>query len=289
MKNFFLINKCPASRRRQKGQSLVEMAISLIVLVPLAASVMLLGQFIHIKLQTQAAAREAAWAATVDPALANAGLPDITTEQTRLRLHQFADANTALRSNGTGLPQFADPMLTTFAGNPLLSPNDLTLTVYQQKAAPSYLDAALNIVGGALNTLPPNKQGLVTAEVHANTAKILSRSGVPLAFLGSLADQRLDFSAATVLLTDAWDAAGGGETLNGQPAGGQYANRTVRGVIEPMVPSSRLGGGAISAIHTAAGLLGSIPLMKDILTPNFDKFELGRTAPDVVPDDKLVK
>lgn len=284
-----------ARRRRQYGQSLVEMAIALTVLVPLAAGVMLLGQFIHIKLQTQNAAREAAWAATVDPALATASLPNRTQEEARLRQHQFANANTALRSGGASPAQLPDPMLTTFAGNALLKPGDLTLAVYHQQAAPSYLDAALISIGGTLaklhlnNTLPPNSQGLVTAEVRANTQKILGHGGAPLMFLGSLAGRRLDFSSRTVLLADPWDAAGSGETLNGQQSGGAYANRTVRGVITPLVPTTWLKGGFKSAILSSVHLLGSIPLMDQLITPGLNNFEMGRTAPDVVPVDKLVK
>ncbi|ACX97124.1 TadE family protein [Halothiobacillus neapolitanus] len=278
-----------SNRHKQRGQSLVEMAISLTVLVPLAMGVMLLGQFIHIKLQTQNAVREAAWAATVDPALATAVIPSKTTEETQLRQHQFADADSALLSGGSAPAGFPDPMLTTFAGRPLLNPSDLTLKVYQQQASPSYLDQAISMLGNALSdTLPPNRQGLVTAEVHANTQKILSTDGSPLQFLGGLVNKRMDISAKTVLLADTWDAAGGGETLNGQSAGGAYANRTVRAVIQPMVPSTWLGS-LSSVINGAAKLLGSIPLINDLLTPNMDHFEMGRTAPDVVPVDKLVK
>jgi hypothetical protein len=283
-----------SGHHRQRGQSLIEAAIALAVLVPLAAGVMLLGQFIHIKLQTQNAAREAAWAATVDPALATGGIPNTATEQPRLRQHTFADANRPLYSGGQGPAQFADPMLTTFAGNPLLKPGDLTLRVYQQQTSPSYLDQAINTIGRTLsqlhlnNTLPPNRQGLVTAEAHASTQTILSRAGRPLNFLGSLAGKRLDFSAKTVLLTDPWDAAGGGETLNGQAAGGAYTDRTVRGVIKPLVPTTWLSGLG-SGVRSVAGVLANIPLIGDVVFPNVDHFEMGRTAPDVVPVDKLVK
>lgn len=267
------------------------MVIALTVLVPLAAGVMLLGQFIHIKLQTQSAAREAAWRATVDPALAVAGLPNRAQEEARLRQHRFADANEALSSDKDAPSQFSDPMLTTFAGNALLKPGALTLAVYQQQVAPSFLEKAINKITSTLSsfglsdTLPPNKQGLVTAQVHANTQKILGDAGTPLMFLGGLSEHGLDFSAKTVLLTDPWDAAGGGETLNG----GTYANRTVRGVIKPLVPTTWLKGEFKSAILDLVRLLGSIPLMDKLVTPGVNNFELGRTAPDVVPVDKLVK
>lgn len=272
----------------QQGQSLVEMAIVLMVLVPLAVGVMLLGQFIHIKLQTQNAAREAAWQAAVDPALANSNLPSLAVEQNRLRLHQFADATKALQSGtGGGVPsQFADPMLTTFAGEPLLKPSELILAVYKQQSSPSYLDKLIGMVPS--KSLPPNKRGLITAEVHAKTEQILNSNGGVLTFVGALANRHLDFSAKTVLLADAWDASGSGESLNGAEAGGAYHNRSVRSVISPMVPTEWVGKGVGSLIIGVAKVLGKIPLINDVLTPNFDHFEFGRAAPDVVPEDKLV-
>lgn len=271
---------------RQQGQSLVETAVALMVLVPLVAGVMLLGQFMHIKLQVQNAAREAAWQATVDPALADAGLPSLAEEQNRLRQHQFSDPNKTLQSN-TGLPsQFADSMLTSFAGEPLLKPDELTLAVYQQQPSPSYLDTLIGMVPS--NSLPPNKKGLITAEVHARTEQIFNSDGKILSFVGDLANRHLDFSAKTVLLADAWDASGGGESLNGAEAGGAYHDRSVRAVISPMVPTEWAGSGVSSMITDAATLLAKIPLINDVLTPNFDHFEFGRAAPDVVPEDKLV-
>jgi hypothetical protein len=272
------------ARSRQQGQSLVEMAIALMVLVPLAASVMLLGQFIHIKLQTQSAAREAAWQATIDPTLAYSSLPALIVEQDRLRLHQFADAAIALQSNANVPSQFSDPMLTSFANMPLLKPKELTLAVYKQQPSPSYLDTLI----GMVPSLPPNKKGLITAEVHAKTEQILGSSGNVLTFVGDWANRHLDFSAKTVLLADAWDASGSGESLNGAEAGGAYHNRSVRGVISPMVPTEWGGNGVSSMITDVATLLGNIPLIDEVLTPNFDHFEFGRAAPDVVPGDKLV-
>src|SRR5690349_21385693 len=82
-------------RRRQAGQSLVEMAVALIVLVPLAAGITLLGQYVHVKAQTQAAARQAAWQATVQPGYA---MPSAGAVQTSLRVRQFTAADAPLRS-----------------------------------------------------------------------------------------------------------------------------------------------------------------------------------------------
>ena len=277
----------------QRGQSLVEMAVALIVLVPLAAGVMLLGQYIHIKQQTQAAAREAAWAATVDPALADTQLPDQASVQTELRSRQFADAKTAIRSKASAPARFGDTMLTTFADQELLKTSGLSLAVYQQESAPSYLDQGLDLIGKAAKTLgnlPPNTKGLVTAEVHARPEKIVGTDGSPLAFLDPLDTMQLDFSARTVVLADTWAASGGGELANGKEAPqAAFSNRTVRNVIKPLVPTSWLGDKSDDVLNDVIHVLGKIPLIDQIFTPGLDQFELGRMAPDVVPTDKLVK
>lgn len=273
--------------RHQRGQSLIEMAIALIVLVPLAVGVTLLGQYMHIKQQTQAAARQAAWAATVDPALARQGLPNRSTTERKLRAWQFADAHDKLTSAGAAPTHFGDSLLTTFAGQELLKPQALSLNVYKQESSPGYLDKAMAIVGKAAKTLgnlPPNTKGLVTAEAHARPEKITGSNGSPLAFLDPLDTMQLDFSAHTVLLADTWDAAGAGENLEGKDTGG---DRTVRHIIRPLVPTTWLGSSFDDVTNKVINILGKIPIVNDIFTPGFDKFELGRTAPDVVPADKL--
>ncbi|MHB1057456.1 MAG: TadE/TadG family type IV pilus assembly protein [Rhodanobacter sp.] len=280
------------SARRQRGQSLVEMAVACIVLVPLVAGVMLLGQYIHIRQQTQAAARQAAWAATVDPALADAGLPARAAVQTAVRARQFADGKAAIKSQAKAPAAFGDTMLTTFANQPLLKSSGLTLSVYKQEKAPTFLDGALGTVAKAtkaLGNLPPNPQGFVTAEVHAKPEKLKGADGRALAFLDPLDSAQLDFSARTVLLADAWSASGGGERKNGEEASGAMYNRTVRHVIRPLVPTSWLGNKADDVISDVIGVLGKIPIVNDLFTPNFDEFQLGRMAPDAVPTDKLTR
>jgi hypothetical protein len=50
-----------------------------------------------------------------------------------------------------------------------------------------------------------------------------------------------------------------------------------------------IGSSLDSGISSIVNVLGHVPLVDDLFTPGFDKFELGRTSPDVVPSDKLVK
>ena len=277
--------------RTQRGQSLVEMAVALIVLVPLAAGVMLLGQYIHIKQQTQAAAREAAWAATVDPALAKTQLPDQARVQAEMRSRQFADPKAAIRSDESAPSKFGDAMLTTFANQELLKTSGVSLTVYKQEAPPDYFNQGLNAIGkltGSLGKLPPNTQGLVTAEAHARPEQIVGTNGSPLKFLDPLDTMQLDFSARTVLLADAWSAAGGGEDKEGE-AVYDPSGRSVRSVIRPLVPSTWAGSDFDGGFNKVINFLGDIPIVKDVFTAGWKHFHFGRTAPDVVPADKLVK
>lgn len=277
---------------RPRGQSLVEVVVAMLVLAPLSVGVMLMGQYIHLQQVTQLAAREAAWAATVDPALIGQRLPDTNALQVKLRSDQFAPANQAVRSNVKLPSQYADPMLTTFAGKTLLQTSDLSLTNYSQASSPSVIGKVVAPVGDVLktfglkNSLPPNKQGLVTAQVTATSQQVLNSVGRPVAFLGATATERFAFSAKTVLLADSWDAAGGGESLYGDAESGVNANRTVRATISPMVPSTWLGK-FTGTVNGAVKVLEHVPFLSQIIGLT-SPFELGRTAPDVVPVDKLV-
>jgi hypothetical protein len=269
--------------------------VAMLALAPLSAGIMLIGQYIHMQQTTQLVAREAAWAATVDPALLNQRLPEANILQARLRADQFAPANQPIHSNAATPSRYADPMLTTFAGKTLLQMADLSLVSYSQTSSTSDIGKAVDSVGGVLdmfglkNSLPPNKQGLVTAQVTATSQQVLNSAGSPVAFLGGTASERFVFSATTVLLADSWDAAGGGETLDGDAVQGAKANRTVRATISPMVPSTWLGK-FTGVVNGAVKLLESVPGLNQIMgmTPHDSQFELGRTAPDVVPVDKLV-
>lgn len=282
-----------AAGRAQRGQSMVETLIGLLTLAPLAAGIMLIGQYSHISMQTELAAREAAWAAADDPALARASLPPKAAESQALRTRTFALPGASIKTDSIVPNRFSDPVLYTFAGHGLLEPKHVTLT-YSQTHARTLVDESVNLAGGVLNhlghhfSLPPNANGLLTARVDARTDAVLGANGKVPPFLGSWAGTPIDYSAKTVLLADDWQAAGGGETLNGRSNGGAAGSRTVRRAIEPMVPSLWLPRSLRDMISVVAHVMGRIPLLNEVLTPGFDGYEPGRTAPDVVPTDKLV-
>lgn len=276
----------PSMNQGQRGQSLVEALVALIVLAPLAAGLTLVGQYLHIQQQTRAAAREAAWAATLQSRLHSNALPARAALEQRLRGHQFADLSAGLRLGGKPTKEFADPMLLAFTGNTLLKPENLRLAVYGEASAGSLIDS-LPIPASAL----PNAKGLVTAEVSVQTEKVLGRGGRALALLDLLDKTPPLFTARTVLLTDAWDAAGAGETASGEAIGGA-SRRVVRARALSIASAAVLGdlladslGPLIDGMH----ILGKIPFINTLFTAGFDKFQPGRTAPDVVPADRLVE
>lgn len=286
----------PLATRRQHGQALVEAVVSLIVLVPLAAGITVLGQYLHIQQQTRAAARDAAWTAATAPRLRSNALPARVEVQARLRARHFAAADATLRSGGVAPSTFDDPMLTTFAGRSLLKPEALTLDVYRQDSEPGFLAGALEMLSKAnpLGDPRPNAEGLITAEVHLKPEKILDRDGNALSFLDPLDRMQLDFSAKTVLLADAWDAAGGGETRSGDDISGA-SKRTVRNMVERLTPAAALGdndstlGKIMGAFTKGLLVLDKIPIIGELFTAGLGNYQPGRTAPDVVPADRLVK
>ena len=278
--------------RIQHGQSLVEMAIACIALVPMFIGVMLLGQYTHLRQQTQAAARTAAWDATVSPNIVNnvGGLPSQGGEQDRMRALHFGKPGATLRAT-TASAQLQDPMLTTFAGRPLVLASNVTLGTYTNSKSPGILETALGPVSTVtkstgLGPFPPDGSGLITAEVHAKPEHLTDSSGHALAFLDPLDTLDLDFHGRTVLLADAWNANGPGENANGN---GTNVLRSVRNAIKPLTPADWIGSSWDNGISSVVQVLGKLPLIDDLITPGFDKFEPGKTAPDVVPSDKLVR
>ena len=278
--------------KKQHGQSLVEMAIACVVIVPMFLGVMLLGQYMHLREQTQAAARTAAWDATVSPSLVNkvGGLPSQGDEQDRMRALQFGTAAAKL-TNITATQKLQDPMLTTFAGRDLVLTQNVTLSTYTNSQSPGGMEKALNAYGAltqglGLGTFPPDGNGLITSEVHVKPEHLTDAAGRALTFMDPLDTMDLDFYGRTVLLADAWNANGSGEDGSGNPTG---TFRSVRTELRPLVLSNLLGNAVNSGIGSMVRILGKIPLVDNLITPGFDQFQPGRTAPDVVPSDKLVK
>lgn len=256
--------------------------------------VMLLGQYMHLRQQTQAAARSAAWDATVSPDIVNSNgsVPSRAREQDRMRALQFGKVDTGMR-NVTARATLQDPMLTTFAGHDLVLTRKVSLATYtngKSPAASAVLLGPLSKITGAtgLGSFPPDDDGLITAEVHVQPERITTTSGSPATFLDPLDTLDLNFYGRTVVLADTWNADGSGENSKGK-ADGLGLRRSVRSTIKPLAPSDWAGNTFDNGINAFVGLLEVLPIVKDLITPGFGNLEIGKTAPDVIPSDKLVR
>jgi TadE-like protein len=285
-------SRLSVGRSRQRGQSLVEIAIACIVLVPMFLMVALLGQYIHVRQQAQASARVAAWDASVSPEMVNrtGGLPSTAGEQARMRAMQFGKVDTRLTTRTAGGSTLDDPMLTTFAGRDLVLARNVTLDTYKSDASPApmskVLDKLGSLAGGiGLDGIPPDKRGLITADVSARTEHVLGRDGRTLAALDPLASMDLTFHGRTVLLADAWDARGPGENTDGK--GKNDIARTVRHTIKPLAPFTAIPDSLSSGFESVMNVISAIPLVGTVF--GMKDFVIGKTAPDVVPADKLVR
>jgi hypothetical protein len=272
--------------RSQRGQSLVETAIACIALVPLFAGVMVLGQYIHLRQQTQAAARAAAWDAAVSPSIVQSagGLPSQSSELERMQALQFGKPGATLVKIAAP-SKLQDPMLTTFAGRDLVLARKVTLGTYTNTTSPGGLETTLNSVGEVakivgLGGFPPDSRGLITAEVHVAPEHLTDRSGHALKFLDPLDTMNLDFYGRTVLLADAWNANGPGEDGNGVEIN---VARSVRQAVRPLAPLDWVSS-AWKVIQPVTKLVSWVPLFGTHL----DQLEPGKMAPDVVPSDRLV-
>jgi len=278
--------------RFQRGQSLVEVAIACLVMVPLFAGVLLLGQYMHVRQATQASARAAAWDATVsNEVMTPGGLPPKATAQIRMQALQFGKAETTMKSI-TAPKTLDDPMLKTFAGRDLVLANKVVLKTYSNDKSPALDEKLLASIGGVtkavgLGSFPPDNNGLITAEVHVTPEHLQGSDGRSLKFLDPLDSMDLDFHGRTVLLADAWNAQGSGEDAVGR--GNKDVPRSVRAAIRPLVLSEMLGDKFDNAFSTVVGIFGSIPGLNDVWTVHMksDQFVIGKTAPDVIPADRL--
>lgn len=283
-----------SSLRRQRGQSLVELCVACIVLVPLAIGVMYVGQYVHINQATQMAAREAAWDAAVSPKVYSLESLDINGEQASLQARSFADPGAAIQSSASASGKFADTLLVDYAGKQILTPDQLSLAVYSNESTPGAEGVITQTLGKVTDVLskigispggqfPPDSSGYITAQVNAKAARATH--------FKPLDQMDLTFHSQSVLLADAWDADGGGEkdtddSSNDDSSTLPIPKRSVRSAITYLSPSTAIFGGDLGkGLTTVFNAIGSIPLLDQFFP--MKGFNPGRTAPDVVPVDKL--
>ncbi|MGD9946727.1 MAG: hypothetical protein AB7F71_20305 [Burkholderiaceae bacterium] len=276
-----------AERRRQRGQALIEALVAMIVLVPLAVLLVLLGKFQSMQQATILASRTLAFECTVriercsDPH-ALAVLVD------ELRVRHFGRIDREILSEDRVSDPAADgernPLWSEHGGRPLLE----RFADVGGATSPQRFDAGLSVALGRAAVADPSnllgslagpsrfgldvEAGMIDARIQVSVSP--SRSGnQSLSKLGSLP---LTMRARTVVLTDAWNAS--------LPYGGQP--HTVEQRVEA---GRRLDGVRETAIGLGYQLsLWTIDLMSLIgLEPAADGFQPYAIDVDRIPIDRI--
>ncbi len=261
---------------------MVEIAVLSAILVPLFLLVPTLAKYFHAKQMAQQASRAAAWEATVTRDYEfNRLNSDRAARLAFIREHNFGDADTAIRSNITGntTGRLKDEMLNTFSNRELLRGQDIVLETYRNEA-PSGISGLFGRIGGLIEKLPgefpPNKNGLITAEVTLRPQNLKLRNGARATYLAPFDRIDLEFKSHHTLLADAWNAAGNG--LDGQPS--QRRDRSVINQVKTLAPGTvfESSGDMFEKIDGADWL--------PIIGPA-SRLRPGYVQPDIVPSDKL--
>ena len=256
------------ARRLQHGQSMVEMIVLCLVLVPLFLLIPILGKYIHIKQTAQQATRAAAWEATASPSYA---VPDRNRVRPQLIARHFGSADAPIVSQapaGTA-ERLEAPLLNTFSNQPLLQRSDIALGAYRNEAESGLMGKLGSVIAKLPGNFPPNERGLVTASMDLRLRDLRLADGSAAAYLEPFDTIGLRMTSSSTLLTDAWNAAGAGISGN-HP-------RSVKKQVRSMVPTSHLGD--VSSSLSGASFLPMVGAIGDL--------EIGKIDPDVVPMDKL--
>lgn len=258
-----------ASRRTQRGQAIVELAaVAGAVLVLLFLGLAMIGRLSDVRSKTLMASRYVAWERTVylDDAEWNKYGTSITKTEQALRSEMvqrvMGHDSPALKSDdGTrnALPAGGMPMWHDIAGKDLLKSYDDVKLTTGRSGTGTPLDAVVTVLdaGGSINA------GFDLANRNQQRAQVSLSVGADSTTLRKLWPGWSGFSAldANVLLTNAWTPDGRDGTL------AQISN------------AAPLHRGEV--IGTAAFM----PLA--LFAPDITGLDLGKIAPDVVPDDRL--
>lgn len=255
-------------RRLQRGQSMVEMVVLCLVLVPLFLLIPILGKYIHIRQQSQQATRSAAWEATTARSYA---VPSNAQVRPQLIARHFGAADSKITSAAptTTAERLDDPLLNTFSNQPLLQRSDISLNAYRNDREPGIMGKLSGLVSKLPGPFPPNERGLITARMDMRIRDLRTADGSAAAYLEPFDTIGLRMQTTSALLTDPWNAAGAGITGNNP--------RSVKAQIRNMVPTSNLEQGA----KMLKGV-SSLPLFGVL-----GDLKPGHIEPDVVPMDKL--
>jgi len=256
-------------RRTHRGQAIVELAaVAGAVLVLLFLALAMIGRLSDVRSKALMAGRYVAWERTVylDDAEWNKYGTSVTKTQQVLRSEMVQrvmghDAPALRANDGTrnALPAGGMPMWHDIAGKDLLTRyDDVTLNTGRGKTN-TPLDAAVAVLdaGGSVGAgfdLPTNNR---------QHARVGINVGADSATLRKLWPGWSGFTAADthVLLTNGWTPDGRDGTL------AQVANA--------------------APLHRGEFLGSAIFMPLAVFAPDITGLDLGKIAPDVVPDDRL--
>lgn len=254
--------------RLQRGQSMVEMTVLCLVLVPLFLLIPVLGKYIHIRQQAQQATRAAAWEATASRSYA---VPGNAQVRPQLIARHFGAADSKITSSvpASSAERLDDPLLNTFSDQPLLQRSDIDLGTYRNDREPGIMGKLTGVISRLPGPFPPNERGLITASMDMRIRDLRTTDGHAATYLEPFDTIGLRMRTTSALLTDPWNAAGAGISGN-HP-------RSVKAQLRNLVPTSNLEEG--SKMLQGVSSLPLFGVLGDL--------KPGHIEPDVVPMDKL--
>lgn len=260
------------SAQRQRGQSLVEVAIACLVVVPLLLLVPILGKYAYMRHTAAQMTRAAVWEASVaDPGR----VPDNNQVRQRLlgRFHAGPDAVVDSRiASSNGSDRLGDAMLNTYANRPLLSADRIVLHPYANAADSGFLGHMGSVLSAIPGEFPPNRNGLVTAHSQIRPDQLRYRNGNANRFLNPFDSMQVSIDTRSTLLVDAWNAAGPGNWNERNPL-----RRSVVSQVRSLSPTA-----ALAEYVPELDFVSQLPIFGVI-----GDLDVGLVQPDVTPIDKL--
>lgn len=261
-----------ATPARQRGQSLVEVAIACLVVVPLLLLVPILGKYAYMRHTAAQMTRAAVWEASVaDPGT----VPDNNPMRQRLlgRFHAGPDAVVDSRTSTiSGGNRLGDAMLNTYSNRPLLNADGIVLQRYANAADSGFMGNLGALMGVIPGDFPPNRNGLVTAHSQVRPDQLRYRSGTTNRFLNPFDSMQVSIDTRSTLLVDAWNASGPGRWNDRNPL-----RRSVVSQVRSLSPTA-----ALAEYVPELDFVSALPIFGVI-----GDLDVGLVEPDVTPTDKL--
>lgn len=243
--------------RMQNGQSLTELAILGLVMVPLFLMIPILGKYIDINQTAFLGSRYAAWERTVYHTAADASKTDATIQED-VRRRIFGATGAPIKTNSVADQTKSEHRNLFWVqprnGAPLLSFADVATTTTANSAMPTSASPyALPPTSAFVNRLGLANSGFYRSAVNVRVADVMGLK--PLDAIG------LTINRHNVILADTWAAA------------------------SPTVVASRVKR-TVTPLTLEAIFTPLIPVFTPF-EPAFSNLEFRKVDPEIVPPDRL--